>query len=128
MTQSVALKRTPLHAVHVSMGARMVDFGGWYMPVQYSGVVEEHHTVRKAVGLFDVGHMGEIEIRGPEAVRLVEYVTSNAASKLQINQLWCTCSRNTQSYGYRRIWPAVCQSVCFCDIPLCDLPSAHDQV
>ena len=64
MTQSVALKRTPLHALHVSMGAKMVDFGGWDMPVQYSGVVEEHHTVRKAVGLFDVGHMGEIEIRG----------------------------------------------------------------
>jgi aminomethyltransferase len=86
MTQSVALKRTPLHSVHVSMGARMVDFGGWDMPVQYSGVVEEHHTVRKAVGLFDVSHMGEIEIRGPGAVRLVDYVTSNAASNLQIQQ------------------------------------------
>jgi hypothetical protein len=64
MPQSVSLKRTPLHAVHVSLGARMVDFGGWEMPVQYSGLVDEHHAVRHAVGLFDVSHMGEIEIRG----------------------------------------------------------------
>jgi aminomethyltransferase len=86
MAQSVCLKRTSLHAVHVSMGARMVDFGGWEMPVQYSGVVEEHHAVRKAVGLFDVSHMGEIEIRGPEALRLVDHVTTNAASRLHIGQ------------------------------------------
>jgi aminomethyltransferase len=86
MAQSVALKRTSLHAVHVSMGARMVDFGGWEMPVQYSGVVEEHHAVRKAVGLFDVSHMGEIEIRGPEAPRLVDRVTTNAALRLHIGQ------------------------------------------
>lgn len=86
MEQPVSLKRTPLHGVHVSMGARMVDFGGWDMPVQYSGLVEEHHAVRKAVGLFDVSHMGEIEIRGREALRLVEYVTTNAAAKLHIGQ------------------------------------------
>jgi aminomethyltransferase len=86
MEQSVALKRTPLHAVHVSMGARMVDFGGWEMPVQYTGLVDEHHTVRKTVGLFDVSHMGEIEVRGPEAVRLVDYVTTNAVSRLHIGQ------------------------------------------
>ncbi|MBZ5595372.1 MAG: glycine cleavage system aminomethyltransferase GcvT [Acidobacteriia bacterium] len=86
MAQSVALKRTPLHAVHVSMGAKMVDFGGWDMPVQYSSLVEEHHAVRKAVGLFDVSHMGEIEVCGPEAVRLVDYVTTNAASRLHIGQ------------------------------------------
>jgi aminomethyltransferase len=86
MAQSVSLKRTPLHAVHVSMGARMVDFGGWDMPVQYSGIVEEHLAVRRAVGLFDVSHMGEIEIRGPEALRLVDYVTTNAASTLHTGQ------------------------------------------
>jgi len=79
MEQSVALKRTPLYATHVSMGARMVDFGGWEMPVQYTGLVDEHHTVRKAVALFDVSHMGEIEVRGPEALKLVDYVTTNAA-------------------------------------------------
>jgi aminomethyltransferase len=64
----------------------MVDFGGWEMPVQYSGIVDEHLAVRNSVGLFDVSHMGEIEIRGPEALRLVEWVTTNAASKLQIGQ------------------------------------------
>lgn len=68
------------------MGARMVDFGGWDMPVQYSGIIEEHLAVRQRVGLFDVSHMGEIEVRGPEALKLVEYVTTNAASKLKTGQ------------------------------------------
>jgi|SRR5579871_1101384 len=86
MSQSAVLKRTPLHAAHLALGARMVDFGGWDMPVQYSGIVDEHLTVRKTVGLFDVSHMGEIEIRGPEAARLVDYVTTNAVEKLQIGQ------------------------------------------
>ena len=68
MTQPApGLKATPLNAAHRKLGAKMVDFGGWDMPVQYSGIIEEHHAVRKAVGLFDVSHMGEIEIRGPEA-------------------------------------------------------------
>jgi aminomethyltransferase len=64
----------------------MVDFGGWDMPVQYSGVLDEHHTVRKNVGLFDVSHMGEIEIRGPEALDLVNYIATNDASKLKVGQ------------------------------------------
>ena len=64
----------------------MVDFGGWDMPVQYSGIIEEHHAVRRSVGLFDVSHMGEIEVRGPEAERLVDYVTTNAVGKLQNGQ------------------------------------------
>ena len=55
-----ALKRTPLHAAHVKAGARMVPFGGWDMPVQYRGIIEEHRTVRAAVGLFEVSHMGEL--------------------------------------------------------------------
>jgi len=68
------------------MGARMVDFGGWDMPVQYSGVMEEHRAVRERAGVFDVSHMGEIEIRGPEALKLLEHVTTNAASKLKTGQ------------------------------------------
>ncbi len=68
------------------MGAKMVDFGGWDMPVQYSGVLEEHRAVRESVGLFDVSHMGEVEIRGPEALKLVNWVTSNDASKLSPGQ------------------------------------------
>ncbi len=64
----------------------MVDFGGWDMPVQYSGILEEHHAVRTAVGLFDVSHMGEIEVSGPQAKNLVDFVTSNAVSKLRTGQ------------------------------------------
>jgi aminomethyltransferase len=64
----------------------MVDFGGWDMPVQYSGVIDEHRTVRSAVGIFDVSHMGEIEIRGPEALQLANFATTNDVAKLQIGQ------------------------------------------
>ena len=80
------LKRTPLNDVHRASGAKMVDFGGWDMPVQYSGLVDEHHTVRRAVGLFDVSHMGEIEIRGPQAAQLTDSVTTNAVKKLHLGQ------------------------------------------
>jgi aminomethyltransferase len=81
------LKTTPLNTIHRRLGARMIDFGGWEMPVQYASLLEEHHAVRQRVGLFDVSHMGEIEIRGPEAVRLVNYVTTNDASRLHIGQI-----------------------------------------
>jgi aminomethyltransferase len=64
----------------------MVDFGGWEMPVQYSGILEEHHAVRSGAGVFDVSHMGEIEVRGPEALDLVEHVTCNAAARLKVGQ------------------------------------------
>jgi aminomethyltransferase len=80
------MNRTPLYAVHRAAGAKMVDFGGWDMPVQYSGLIDEHRTVRAAAGLFDVSHMGEIEVRGPEAMKLVDYVTTNAAARLQNGQ------------------------------------------
>src|ERR1700733_8909146 len=86
MTQAAALKTTPLHAVHRRSGAKMVDFGGWDMPVQYSGVIDEHNTIRQRVGLFDVSHMGEIEVRGPEALKLVDHVSTNAAAKLKLGQ------------------------------------------
>jgi len=64
----------------------MVDFGGWEMPVQYSGIIDEHLAVRRAAGLFDVSHMGEIEVRGPEALRLVDFATTNAAARLKDGQ------------------------------------------
>jgi glycine cleavage system T protein (aminomethyltransferase) len=77
------LKQTPLNFVHRNMGGRMVDFGGWDMPVQYpAGTIEEHLRTRKHAGLFDVSHMGEIDVRGAEAIALVNYLTSNDASKL----------------------------------------------
>src|SRR5450432_3418907 len=83
---TAVLKKTPLNETHRRMGAKMVDFGGWDMPVQYSGVIDEHNTVRTAVGLFDVSHMGEIEVRGPEALALVNYVSTNNAAKLKVGQ------------------------------------------
>src|SRR5260221_11617788 len=83
---ATALRTTSLNALHRRSGAKMVDFGGWDMPVQYSGILEEHHAVRRAVGLFDVSHMGEIEVHGPEALRLVNTVATNDASKLKIGQ------------------------------------------
>src|SRR5579884_2415126 len=86
MIAATELKRTPLFGVHSALKAKLVDFGGWNMPVQYSGILEEHNAVRKAVGLFDVSHMGEIEIHGPEAAKLVDYVSTNNAAKLKIGR------------------------------------------
>jgi aminomethyltransferase len=85
MSEAV-LRKTPLNAVHRALGAKMVDFGGWDMPVQYSGIIDEHNAVRNSVGLFDVSHMGEIEIRGPEAAKLVDFVSTNNAAKLKHGQ------------------------------------------
>jgi aminomethyltransferase len=82
-----AMKRTPLHAAHVRAGARMIPFGGWDMPVQYTGIVEEHRTVRSAVGCFDVSHMGEFEFKGPDAVRALQGVTTNDVTSLEIGQV-----------------------------------------
>ncbi len=80
------LQKTSLNAVHRACNAKMVDFGGWDMPVQYSGLIDEHNTVRNSVGLFDVSHMGEIEIQGPEAAALVNHISTNNAAKLKIGQ------------------------------------------
>ena len=86
MSAPAPLQITPLNTIHRQSGAKMVDFGGWEMPVQYSGILDEHQTVRSAVGLFDVSHMGEIEVRGPQALDLVQWISSNDASKLKIGQ------------------------------------------
>lgn len=86
MNPAADLKRTSLFESHVASKARMVDFGGWNMPVQYSSILEEHNAVRRAVGLFDVSHMGEIDVRGPEAVQFVNYVSTNNAAKLKLGQ------------------------------------------
>jgi aminomethyltransferase len=81
------LKKTPLNDAHRKLGGRMIDFGGWDMPVQYpAGTIEEHMAVRTAVGIFDVSHMGEIEIRGPQALECVQHLTTNDASKLDDGQ------------------------------------------
>src|SRR5712691_5741269 len=82
-----SLKRTPLRDVHAAAGAKMVPFGGWDMPVQYTGIIEEHRCVRSAVGLFDISHMGEFEARGPGALQAVQAITSNDASTLATGQV-----------------------------------------
>ena len=82
-----ALKRTPLFSAHLSAGARMVPFGGWEMPVQYRGIVEEHRTVRAAVGCFDVSHMGEFEVEGPAALTELQRLTTNDVAALEIGQV-----------------------------------------
>jgi len=80
------LKRTALNAAHKVAGARMVEFGGWEMPVEYSGIIQEHVAVRTRAGLFDVSHMGEIEARGPAALPLLQFVTSNDVARLKTGQ------------------------------------------
>ncbi len=80
------LRRTPLNTTHRAAGARMAGFGGWDMPVEYTGIIAEHMAVRTVAGLFDVSHMGEIEVRGPQAINLVEHVASNYASRLEDGQ------------------------------------------
>src|SRR5687767_361668 len=82
-----SLKNTPLHASHVALGARMVPFGGWHMPVEYSGITAEHLAVRTSAGLFDVSHMGEVEIAGKGALEAVQHITCNDAAKLEVGQI-----------------------------------------
>ncbi|MFO1518414.1 MAG: glycine cleavage system aminomethyltransferase GcvT [bacterium] len=74
------MKRTPLYEMHKKLGAKMVEFGGWDMPVSYSGILKEHEAVRTKMGLFDVSHMGEIRVDGPDAVSFLQWLTSNDVS------------------------------------------------
>lgn len=85
-TSAAPLRRTALFDTHKSLKAKMVDFGGWEMPVEYSGLVAEHNAVRTAVGVFDVSHMGCIQLRGPGSLDAVQKLLMNDASKLQIGQ------------------------------------------
>ncbi|MBI3965935.1 MAG: glycine cleavage system aminomethyltransferase GcvT [Chloroflexi bacterium] len=79
-------KRTPLYQSHLDLGARVIDFGGWAMPVQYSGILNEHRAVREVAGVFDVSHMGEFRVKGADAERFLNWVTTNDVSRLQIGQ------------------------------------------
>lgn len=79
-------QKTPLADEHVKSGAKMVDFAGWWMPIQYTGLREEHNCVRTGVGLFDVSHMGEIRFKGPQALTSLQWLTTNDVSKLNPGQ------------------------------------------
>ncbi len=91
-----ALRKTSLYDRHVKAGARMVPFTGFEMPVQYTGIVDEHQAVRTACGIFDVSHMGELEMRGEYAAQVVDYLVTNDASKLVDGQAMYTCACNEQ--------------------------------
>src|SRR4030095_16903672 len=88
MTETITsdLQKTPLHARHCRSNARMVPFGGWEMPVEYSGITAEHMAVRTRAGVFDVSHMGEIEIAGKDALAAVQRISSNDTSRLHVGQ------------------------------------------
>src|SRR5215510_14201096 len=92
MTQT--LLRTPLHDRHVALGARMVPFAGWEMPVQYEGVIQEHRAVREDAGAFDVSHMGELEVEGPRATELLQSLLSNDLSRIEPGQAQYTLLTN----------------------------------
>lgn len=88
------LRRTPFHEFHQEAGARLIDFGGWEMPVQYTGILDEHAATRTRVGLFDVSHMGEVRFRGPRALDAVQYLVTNDVSKLALGQAQYTAMCN----------------------------------
>src|SRR5215203_3644291 len=88
------LKKVALNDVHEKLGAKMVPFAGYNMPVRYSSDIEEHMTVRNGVGVFDVSHMGEFTVKGPQALDLIQRVTSNDASKLVDGQAQYSCLPN----------------------------------
>ena len=88
--------RTPLYDWHVGHGGRMVEFGGWDMPVQYSSIVEEHQAVRTAAGLFDISHMGRLSFAGPDALDLIQHVYTNNAATMKEGQVRYGLVCNTQ--------------------------------
>jgi aminomethyltransferase len=90
------MKRTPLHEEHVKLGARMVEFAGWEMPIQYKGIIEEHDAVRNKVGIFDVSHMGEIEISGVKAFEFCQTIACNDVSKLKPGKIQYSAILNEQ--------------------------------
>ena len=90
------MKNIALSDMHTSLGAKMVPFAGYLMPVQYEGINAEHETVRNGVGVFDVSHMGEFLIEGDHALELIQRISSNDASKLQIDDAQYSCMPNDQ--------------------------------
>ena len=86
MTNTDQLKTTPLHAKHLALSAKMAPFAGYDMPISYTSLREEHNAVRERAGIFDVSHMGEFVVRGPEALDLIQHVTTNDVSRLEIGQ------------------------------------------
>src|SRR6476619_8560635 len=101
------LKRTPLFENHQRLGARLIDFGGWEMPVQYTSIIDEHQAVRTAAGIFDIAHMGEVLVNGPAAAEFLNSVLTNDIRKLEVclGQYTITCNEQGGAiddlYAYR---------------------------
>ena len=88
------MKTTPFTDVHIALGAKMHEFAGFNMPIEYTGIIDEHMTVVNGVGVFDVSHMGEFWVKGPNALAFIQSVTSNDASVLPIGKAQYTCFPN----------------------------------
>src|ERR1044072_8788173 len=88
--------RTPLHEKHVELGAKVIDFAGWEMPVAYEGILEEHSAVRTHAGMFDVSHMGEVEVEGPGALAFLQRVLSNDVAAVPVRGAQYSCLCNEQ--------------------------------
>ena len=86
MSTETTLKQTPLFETYGKYGAKVIDFGGWALPVQFSGILEEHEAVRTKAGLFDVSHMGEVIVEGKDAESYINYLVTNDVTKVSINQ------------------------------------------
>jgi aminomethyltransferase len=101
------MKRTPLHGAHVQLGAKLIDFGGWEMPVQYTSITDEHLCVRKAAGMFDISHMGEVTVSGPDAAEFLNQTLTNDLQKIAPGQAQYTLMCNEAGgviddlYAYR---------------------------
>jgi len=90
------MKSTPFTAIHITLGAKMHEFAGFNMPIEYSGIINEHLAVCESVGVFDVSHMGEIWVKGPQALAFIQHVTSNDASVLPLGKAQYSCFPNKQ--------------------------------
>ena len=88
------MKNTPFTQMHIALGAKMAEFAGYNMPISYTGINDEHHTVRQNAGVFDVSHMGEFMLRGAKALELIQRVTTNDASKLTAGKAQYSCFPN----------------------------------
>src|SRR6266700_406955 len=103
----MSLKRTPLFAAHQRLGGKLIEFGGWEMPVQYSSIIDEHLAVRKSAGLFDISHMGEVSVVGPGALDFLNHTLTNDLKKLAAGQGQYTLMCNERGgviddlYAYR---------------------------
>ena len=103
MSTEIILKRTPLFEAYKKYGAKVIDFGGWELPVQFSSILEEHEAVRKEAGLFDVSHMGEVLVEGKDAESYINYLVTNdvtKVSKIKHNILRCVTQTVVQSMTY----------------------------